>query len=189
MGGKNDIEDVVFDFFIYVDFVYRLVCLEDFFWFYDWVDFIEVIVVQYLLDDFVFFFFVGVGNFYFEYEVVDLCFGQGVSFFLFDGVLGGQYEKRFFQVEGLIVDCDLLFLYGFEQGILYFGRCLVDFVSQYKIGKDWIFMYGEFVLLWIVNYGIDDISWQQVGCKLNMVELGINSLRKGFNCQCFGKFW
>lgn len=45
MGGKNDIEDVVFDFFIYVDFVYRLVCLEDFFWFYDWVDFIEVIVV------------------------------------------------------------------------------------------------------------------------------------------------
>ena len=71
-----------------------------------------------------------------EHETIDLRFGQRIRAFLFDGILRGQHQERFFQLEGLFADGDLLFLHRFEQRALHFGGRAVDFVGEHEIGED-----------------------------------------------------
>ena len=52
------------------------------------------------------------------------------------GILRGQHQERFLELEGLVADGDLLFLHGFEQRALHLGRRAIDFVGQNQVGED-----------------------------------------------------
>ncbi len=70
-----------------------------------------------------------------EQEPVELCLGERVSPFVFDGVLSRVNNEGFRQGPGVTGDRDLFFLHRLEQGRLCLGRCAVDLVGQDEIGK------------------------------------------------------
>ncbi|OPZ02275.1 MAG: hypothetical protein BWZ11_01034 [Bacteroidetes bacterium ADurb.BinA395] len=123
----------------------------------------------------------------FQHETIDLRFGKRICSFLFDGILCGHHQKRFFQFERFFANRYLPFLHGFEQGTLHFGRSSVDFVRQNEVGKNRAFTNAEFFFFLTVNHCSDNVGRQQVGCKLNSAEISLNQVRKCFDGQRFGK--
>ena len=71
-----------------------------------------------------------------EHEAVKLRFRQGIGAFLFEGVLGSQYEERGLESEVFAPSRNHLFLHGLKEGRLGLGRGAVDFVRQHDVGED-----------------------------------------------------
>ena len=65
-----------------------------------------------------------------EEEAVELSFGQWVSSFLLDRVLGGEHEEWFVEFVVDTTGGDALFLHRLEQSCLGLGRSTVDFVRE-----------------------------------------------------------
>ena len=112
-------------------------------------------------------------------------FGQRISAFLLNRVLGGHYQKWLRQIERLLANGNLTFLHGFEQRALYLGRRTVYLVGQNEVGKNRTFFHRKFVCFLTVNQRTDDIGRQQVRRKLYATKVGIYQLRKGFDGQRF----
>ncbi len=130
----------------------------------------------------------GIADLQLEHEAVNLRFGQRISAFLLDGILRGQHQKRFLELEGLFADGDLLFLHGFEQGALHLGRRAVDFVGQHEVGEDRAFARGEAAGLRIVNLRADDVGRQHVRRELQAGELHVDArCASDFHRECFGQ--
>ena len=67
---------------------------------------------------------------YLEEEPIALSFGQVVSSFLLNRILGGQNKERLVQMIGFSAHRNIVLLHGLEQGRLRFGWSPVDFVGQ-----------------------------------------------------------
>ena len=128
---------------------------------------------------------IGIVDVDFHQEAVELRFGQRVSAFLLERVLGGHHEKRRFERAQLAAGGDLFFLHGFQQGTLHFCRGTVNFIRQDKVGEDRTASYHKFILLLVVNHSTDHVRRQQVRCKLNTAEFTVNGGGKGFDGQGF----
>ena len=120
-----------------------------------------------------------VADFQFQHEAVNLRLGQRIGAFLLDGILRGQHEERFFELEGLFADGDLFFLHGFEQRALHLGGRAVDFVGQDEVGEDRAFARGEAAGLRIVNLRADDVGGQHVRRELQARKLHVDARRRG----------
>ncbi len=97
--------------------------------------------------------------------------GQRVGAFLLDGVLGGEDEEGFFELESGVADGDLLFLHGFEQGALDLGGGAVDFVGKDEVGKNGAAAGSEGAGLGIVNLGADEVGGKEVRGELKAGKL------------------
>ena len=137
-AGEDDVGDVVFDFFVHIDFFDDIAGMENVRGFEDGVAGVAggFVAVDLLVKDLAFFFFLRIADYDFEHETVHLGFGQRVGTFLFDGVLGSHHEEGLFEREGVFADGYLTFLHGFEKSALDFGGSAVDFVGEDEIGKD-----------------------------------------------------
>ena len=113
-----------------------------------------------------------------EHEAVHLRLGQRIGAFLLDGILRGQHEERFVELEGLVADGDLLFLHGFEQRALHLGGRAVDFVGEDEVGEDRAFARGEAAGLRVVNLRADDVGGQHVRRELEAGELDVDGRRR-----------
>ena len=120
-----------------------------------------------------------VADFQLEHEAVNLRFGQRIGAFLLDGILRGEHEERFFELEGLFADGDLFFLHGFEQRALHLGGRAVDFVGQDEVGEDRAFARGESAGLRVVNLRADDVGGQHVRRELQAREFHVDARRPG----------
>jgi hypothetical protein len=96
----------------------------------------------------------------FEHEPIYLGFGQRVSPFLFDGVLGGQDQERIRQRKGGFPDGDLALLHGLQQGGLNLGRRAVDFVRQDDIVENRPFFHDEVPGFRAIDLGADQVGGQ-----------------------------
>ena len=125
------------------------------------------------------FFFIRVTDDHFEHETVHLGFGQGISPFLLDRVLGCQDHERLFQQISIIADCNLPLLHGFQQGALHLGRGPVDFICKDKIGKDGPFPHHEFLFFLAVDHRADKVGGKEVRCELDPAEFCVDDLVPG----------
>ena len=120
-----------------------------------------------------------IADFQFEHEAVNLRLGQRIGAFLLDGILRGQHEERFLELERLFADGDLFFLHGFEQRALHLGGRAVDFVGQDEVGEDRAFARGEAAGLRIVNLRADDVGGQHVRRELQPGKFHVDAVRPG----------
>ena len=74
-----------------------------------------------------------------------------------------------------------MFLHRLEQRRLDFGRCPIDFIGQNQIGENGTFSGPKRPFSRIVNHGPDQICGEQVGSKLNPIELTANGTGQPFN--------
>ena len=141
--------------------------------------------------DFPLFVFAGIADEDFQQEAIQLRFGQLIGAFLFDRVLRGEHEKRIGQLMAISTGGDLPFLHGFEQGRLRFGRCAVDLVGQYHVGKQRAFEKFEFampaVAVFVHHVGAGDVAGHQVGRELDAVEVQRQALAERADEQRFGQ--
>ena len=115
-----------------------------------------------------------------------MCFREGVSAFLFNGVLGGHYQKQVGKWIRLAADTDLSLCHGFQQCRLHFGRCAVDFVSQHQVIKNGPVLEFEGAGLRPEDIGPRDVAGKEVGSELNTVETAFNARCHFFDGACFG---
>ena len=78
-------------------------------------------------------------------------------------------------------------LHGFEQGTLHLGRGTVDFIGENEVGKDGSLVYHELLVLLAVYHRSDYVGGQEVGSKLDAVELGIHQFGQGTDGQRLGQ--
>ena len=144
-----------------------------------------------LADDFFFLFGAGVVDEDVEHEAVELRFRKGVGAFLFEGVLGGEYEEGLGEFEGRTAGGDVVFLHGFEERGLCFGRGAVDFVGEQEVGEDGAF--DEFedaflgFLIFFEDVGADDVGGHEVRCELDTLEVQFADFGEGADHECFGE--
>ena len=124
-------------------------------------------------------------DFQFQHEAVHLRFGQRISSFLLNRILRRQNQKRFFELESIFADGDLLFLHRFEQRALHLRRRAIDFVRQNQIGEDRPFARGEAAGLRIVNLRADDVGGQHVRRELQARKFHADARGHGFDGQGF----
>ena len=120
-------------------------------------------------------------DFQFEDEAVDLCFGERIGPLLFNGVLGGEHEKRFRHSECLPGNGRLFFLHTFEQGALNLCGGAVDLVGKHDVGENGSLFHGEAVFGGIVNIGADHVCGQQVRRELDACECPVETLGESFD--------
>ena len=128
-----------------------------------------------------------INDFQLQHEAIHLRFGQGISSFLFNRILRGEHEERFFQFKSLIADRDLLFLHRFEQRALHFGGRAIDFVGENEVREDRAFARGEPAALRIVNLRADQVGGQKVGRELQPGKFYAETLRERFDGKRFGE--
>ena len=138
-----------------------------------------------MTDNEAFFLFFGVVDFDFEHETVYLCFGERIGTLLFEGVLGGHHQEGFGEGVGCFPDGDLVFLHGFEQCRLHFGRRAVDFIGQHEIGEDGAEFDGEVFVFLAVDECSGEVGRQQVRRKLDTAEFGIDGIGQRIDGQRF----
>ncbi len=134
--------------------------------------------------DFYFFCIGGIVQGNVEHEAVELCFGQGVSTFLFDGVLGSQHEERGGQRVALTTYRNRAFLHGFQQGGLCFRGCAVDFIGQDDVGKDWAAIEVK-VSFFIHDFRAGDVGRHEVRGKLNAFKIQVEHIGYGADEEGF----
>ena len=89
---------------------------------------------------------------------------------------GRCLPARLGELEGVLADGDLTFLHRLEQSTLDLCRSTVNLICQDEVGKDGTLLHDEFLVLLTVNHRTNHVCRQQVGCKLNAAELGVNQL-------------
>ena len=116
----------------------------------------------------------GVTDEHLEHEAVLLGFGERVGAFLFDGVLGGEYEEGGAEAVDGLANGDLAFLHGFEEGGLGFGGRAVDFVGEDDVVEEWSGYEAEFALsggaIFLEDVGAGDVGRHEVGGELDAGE-------------------
>jgi hypothetical protein len=124
-----------------------------------------------------------------EAVVTDVVSGvaRGLGTFCLDGILGSQHQERIRHLEGFAPDGHLPLLHHFEQRALYLGGGAVDFVCQQQIGKDRAERGVEFARLLIVDAGANQIGGDQVGRKLDALELTANGVGQGLDRHRLGQ--
>src|SRR5262249_35116141 len=98
-----------------------------------------------------------------------------------------QDKERFFELISLVTDGDLLFLHGFEQRALYFGRGAVDFVGQNQVRKNRASACSETTGLRVVNLCADNVVRQHVGRELQRRKFDGDTCRERFDGERFGQ--
>ena len=164
-GCKHDVDDVTFDLFIQIYFTHYFTCFQYLVLCQDRFD-IRFDAGDVLTDDQFFFLFLRIVDDHFQHETVYLRFGQRISTFLLDRVLGCHYQEGFRQLIRVFADCHLTFLHGFQQCTLYFGRCTVNFIRQHKISEDRALFYLKLFAFLTINHCTDHVGRQQVRRKL-----------------------
>ncbi len=112
----------------------------------------------------------------FEEETVELGFGERVSSFLLDGVLGCEYEEGSGERVREAADGDDSFLHGFEECGLGLGGCTVHFIGEYELGEDGAGLETELAgaaigsVDFVDNGGADDVGGHEVGRELDAAE-------------------
>ncbi len=120
-----------------------------------------------------------------EEETVELGFRKRVRALHFDGVLRGEDEEWLGQGVAGAARGDLVFLHGFEQGGLGFGRRAVDFVGEDDVGEDRAGDKGEAPagIGILEDFGAGDIGGHEVRCELDALEIEREDLRDRFDQQ------
>jgi len=165
-GGLDDIDNVVFDGVIDVYFFGDVLKETHVAEAQDGRGFGEG-VLFYAVKDFEFFVYVGVIEFFFEEEAVELGFGEGVGSFLFNGVLCGDDDEDIRHFIRYAAYAGLMFLHGFQHGALGLGTGAVDFVEQDEVG-----VYGALpgfkgIVGVVEDLRADNIAGQEVWCALD----------------------
>ena len=101
----------------------------------------------------------GVLHLQLEHEPVHLGFRQRIGPLLFNGILGGEHQERFFQGEGCISDGDLFLLHRFQEGALHLGWRAVDFIGQDDVGKNRSLLRRKTTVLLIEDHGADQETY------------------------------
>ncbi len=125
-----------------------------------------------------------------QQETVRLSFRQRISTFLLYRVLRGKNEKRFFQLERRITNCNLVLLHSLKQSRLSLRSSSVDFIRQNNIRKNRARLELEITLpstRFLDDVRTCNIRRHQVRSVLNTRELQIHQLRKSLNSQSLGK--
>jgi len=115
----------------------------------------------------------------FEKEAVQLRFGKRISSFLVNGILGGHDKEWLGQLPNFTACRNLVFLHGFEQGGLGFGRCAVDFVRENEVGENGSALELEFAPpagSFHHNIGAQNIRRHEIRRELNAVERKVEHL-------------
>ncbi len=123
----------------------------------------------------------------FQQKAVELCFGQGVGAFLLDRVLGGQNHEGLRQAMRFAFQRDLIFLHGFEQGRLRFGRGAVDFVGQQQVGEYRAAPGDELVAGHVEQRVADDIRGHQIRSELDAREFAGEGFGQRLDQQGFAQ--
>jgi hypothetical protein len=114
-------------------------------------------------------------------EAIELRFGQRVSAFHLDGVLGGHHQEGEFEFVGGVAAGDGALLHGFEQRGLRFGRGAIDFIGQHQVGEDRPVLEAEgfaAVFFSLYDHAAHNVGGHQVGCELNARILELKSPRQ-----------
>ena len=90
-----------------------------------------------------------------------------------DRIFGGEHEERLWERVSGVADGDLVLLHRFEQRTLHLCGSTVNLVGQHEIGEDGALTCVEGAILRAVDQGADDVGGQQVGCKLDALEIGV----------------
>ena len=80
-----------------------------------------------------------------------------------------------------------MLLHGLQQRTLHLGGRAVDLVGEYEVGKDGTLLDEEALLLLRVDHRAHHVGGEQVGGKLDAVEVGIDQFRKGADGQRLGQ--
>ena len=124
-----------------------------------------------------------------EHEAIQLRFRQWVGAFEFDGILSGEDEERLFQLVGLALDGDAVFLHGLQEGGLGFRRGAIDLV-----GEDDVREYGAWqkdqlsascLRIFLHQIRAGDVRWHQIRRELNARKAEIQNLGKRMDEQGF----
>ena len=107
----------------------------------------------------------------FKDEPIKLSLGQGKGAFILDRVLGSHDNERIRQPKALPIQRHLVFLHGFQQCRLGFGRSPVDLIGEQDMGKDGTLAQLEFVRAAIIDVPASDIAGEEVRGELNTLEL------------------
>ena len=114
-----------------------------------------------------------IGNDKFEHKTVHLRFGERISTVLFDGVLRGENEERFFHFSRNAHDRNRVLLHRFEKRGLRLRRRTVDFVrknyvAEHGTGLELESRVSVFVFYDYVRTG--NVRGHEVGRELNTGE-------------------
>ena len=120
-------------------------------------------------------------------KATQLRFGERVSTFLLDRVLGCHYQKQIGQGVGLTANADLSLRHGFQQSRLHFGWCPIDLIRQNQIVENWSVLKLKRAGLWAENIGACDIARQEVGGELNTVEAAFDAFCHLFDSARLGQ--
>ena len=146
-------------------------------------------VIEIRTYNYLFFVKLGVINHSFQHESIYLCLRQRIGAFLLHWILGRHYQKWRGEFKGRITNGNLLFLHGFQQGRLYFGRGAVNFIRQYKVCKNWPFFYREIILLNIVDHRTHNIGRQQIRGELYPTKNTFYRLTQRIDSESFSQAW
>jgi len=119
---------------------------------------------------------------YGKHKTVELGFRKRIRAFLLDRILGGQHKKGLLQNEMVACRRHSLFLHGFQQRRLGFGRRPVDLIGQNDIGKNRTGDKPELTIL-VQDLRADDIRWHQIGGELDPVVFQSQNLGNGDDQQ------
>ena len=122
------------------------------------------------VEDFELFQRLGVGDDFFHQEAVHLCFGEHVSTFFFDGVLGCHDHEGLGQRVDGSTDGGLTFLHGFKHRGLGLCRGTVNFIQEHDIGVDGAQLGRHFVLCLVPDTRTDDVVRHEVRRALDAME-------------------
>jgi hypothetical protein len=122
-----------------------------------------------------------------QHEAVQLRLGQLERAGLFDGILGGNHQKRHRQFERLAADRHFAFLHRFEHGALRLGGGAIDLVGQQQVGEDRPLLHAELARFLVQNLRTDDVGRQQIDRELDPRELQIHGLGHGVDQQRLGQ--
>ena len=112
----------------------------------------------------------GVADAQLEHEAVDLRLRERVRSLLLDRILCREDKKRFLELVSHTADRDLLFLHRLEQRRLDLCRRAIDLVGENDVREDWTFLDEKLSCRLIIDLRTDNVSREQVGCKLNPAE-------------------
>ena len=102
-----------------------------------------------------------------HHETVELGFGQRESAELFGRVLRRHNDEGLGQAVGSAIHRNLLFLHGFKQGGLQFGRGAVDFVGQQEGVEHGAGVEFEFAFVRAVDVDAQEVGRQHVVGELH----------------------
>ena len=106
----------------------------------------------------------------------DLRLGQWISPFHLQRILRCQDKERLLKLIASICHRNRLFLHGFQERRLCFGRRPIDLISQDQVREDWPVARGESPGLGVVNLGADHVRRQHVGRELQPREPDVQAV-------------